>query len=150
MFFECNDQYLLRSLYPAHTVLFFEIWLNRNIKERCNSDKQLTWLNEPCCEVRKDVGEMARLSLTIGNFCHPKPGHQFFKSQMEWVGHGFFPGAISCGRYQSIMGCFEIFPLSSLEYIYQEGFFTFIRNLVHFFSCNHLLFTNNLCKNWIR
>ena len=52
--------------------------------------KELTWLNEPCCEVRKDVGEMARLSLTIGNFCHPKPGHQFFKSQMECVGHGFF------------------------------------------------------------
>ena len=100
----------------------FRLGLNRNTTERCNSDKQPTWLNEPCCEVRKDVGEMARLSLTIGKFCHPKPGHQFFKSQMECVGHGFFPGAISCGRYQSIMGCFEIFSLSSLEYIYQEFF----------------------------
>ena len=114
-------------------------------------NKSLTWLNEPCCEVRKDVGEMARLSLTIGKFCHPKPGHQFFKSQMECVGHGFFPGAISCGRYQSIMGCFEIFPLSSLEYIYQEFFFLplHFRNLVHFFSTNHLPFTNNLWISWI-
>ena len=86
--------------------MFFEIWLNRNFNERCNSDKQLTWLNEPCCEVRNDIGEMARLSLTIGNFCHPKPGHQFFKSQMECVGW-FFPGAISCGQYQSIMLLFE-------------------------------------------
>ena len=35
-----------------------------------------------------DVEGMARLSLTIGNFCHPKLGHQFLKS--NGLGQCFF------------------------------------------------------------